>query len=158
MIVFVSTMKYIDTSSILHIYSLVFIGLLFFLLFLETFFFYIFWKLLFGYHSDFFAKATLIDKMENEFQTADRISKVTGERVTSVKVSLDLLNEDKKKAEDEVRSFFIIFSCIFLNKLVLVKSCFIRTELLLRNYILFFFSNTLFFFSKRFRCYKMLIK
>ena len=75
----------------------------------HSFFFYFFWKLFFGNHSDFFAKATLIDKMENEFQTADRISKVTGERVTSVKVSLDLLNEDKKKAEDEVRSFYYYF-------------------------------------------------
>ena len=40
--------------------------------------------------------------MENEFQTADRISKVTSERVISVKTSLDLLNDEKKKAEDEV--------------------------------------------------------
>ena len=51
---------------------------------------------------NFFAQATLIEKMENEFQTADRISKVTSERVISVKTSLDLLNDEKKKAEDEV--------------------------------------------------------
>ena len=53
---------------------------------------------------DFFARATLIKKMEDDFATAERIKNVTKKRLENVKLNLDLLNIDKLKAEAEVKS------------------------------------------------------